>query len=786
MPIESRSAPGLPPPSYTSTFARAAVLAAGVLAFLVATSLQAQVTAEDYARAEAFLGWNAVDLVAGDQVSPVWLEDDRFWFRNRLHEGAREFILVDPEEGTREPAFDHARLARALSGAMGEEFEAARLPFDSFRFVDDETAIRFDVAESGRWRCDIVEYRCAGPEAVPPARPGELASPDGRWVAFIRDHDLWIRSTETAREKQVSHDGDEHYGYGTFTERRDLITRIRTGRVMPPVVAWSPDSRRILTHRLDERHVRSHDLWETRRFGPVRHTYRYALSVDATIPRFQLHVFDLESGHQVPFETGMQDMTELPMWDGDWPDVAWTPSGDEVVFVRGHRGFQRYDVLVADARTGRVRSLFTETTDTFLRLLPWHVTEGGRDLIWVSERDGWAHLYRFDLASGSLRNRITAGTGNVLDIVRVDEEGDWIYFTAVGMENDRDPYFRHLYRARLDGSETELLTSENADHQVNMSPSGRFVVTTHSRRDAAPVTVVRSADGTVVQTVEEADVSRLLAAGWRWPVPFTAKGRDGETDVYGLLYFPPEMEEGATYPVVDYTYPGPQVGPIGFRNFTHSPRGNPHALAELGFIVFTVDAMGTPHRSKGFQEAWFGNMGDHGLPDHIAALRELAEVYPQIDLDRVGIFGHSGGGFASTGALLQYPDFFRVAVSTAGNHDNRAYGYHWAERWQGLYERRPDGSDNYENQSNPDLAHRLEGRLLLMYGTLDDRVHPNANLLLIDELIRHNKDFDLVVLPNRNHGFSNEPYVIRRTWDYFVTHLMGEKPPTRYEIREPN
>ncbi|NNF25854.1 MAG: prolyl oligopeptidase family serine peptidase, partial [Gemmatimonadetes bacterium] len=404
------------------------------------------------------------------------------------------------------------------------------------------------------------------------------------------------------------------------------------------------------------------------------------------------------------------------------------------------------------------------------------------DVVWFSERDGWGHLYRIDGESGAVRNRITEGPWLVMSILRVDETAGWVYFTAMGREPDRDPYLAHAYRAALDGSRIDLLTPEEADHNVRVSPDGTYLVDTYSRLDLPPVTVVRDRSGQVLQTVEEADVGPLRQAGWPLPTRFSVKGRDGVTDVHGVLFFPSHFDSTQAYPVVDYVYPGPQTGPIGSRSFTVNPRGNAQALAELGFVVFLVDAFGTPGRSKSFHDRYYGNMGDNGIPDHIAALRQLATLHPQMDLDRVGIFGHSGGGFASTGAILRYPDFFKVAVSSAGNHDNRSYDYTWGEKYKGQLVRNEDGSDNFDTQANHLLAGNLEGKLLLMYGTLDDNVHPNATLLVIDELIKANKDFDLIVLPNRNHGYAGEDYVVRRTWDYFVEHLRGEEPPDQFQL----
>jgi dipeptidyl aminopeptidase/acylaminoacyl peptidase len=366
----------------------------------------------------------------------------------------------------------------------------------------------------------------------------------------------------------------------------------------------------------------------------------------------------------------------------------------------------------------------------------------------------------------------------------VDETLGWAYFTGIGREPDLDPYYRQLYRVHLDGTGLTRLTPENADHNLTSTPSGRFILDVYSRRDVAPQAVIRAPDGRVVQTVEQGEISRLLAIGWKAPMPFKAKGRDGVTDVYGYLYFPTTFDTNAKYPVVDYIYPGPQIGAVATRSFSVGAPGNGHALAELGFIVFTVDAFGSPLRSKAFHDAYYGNMTDNGIPDHISALKELAGPYPQMDLDRVGIFGHSGGGFSSTDAMLRYPDFFKVAVSGAGNHDQRGYHFPWGEKYHGLLEKKA-GGDNYDSQANQNLAANLKGKLLLTYGTLDDNVHPNMTLLVIDALIKANKTFDVFVYPNRNHSYAGEPYVIRRTWDYLVKNLRGEEPPADFLIRPP-
>ncbi|TFG88809.1 MAG: S9 family peptidase, partial [Gemmatimonadales bacterium] len=344
--------------------------------------------------------------------------------------------------------------------------------------------------------------------------------------------------------------------------------------------------------------------------------------------------------------------------------------------------------------------------------------------------------------------------------------------------------FRRLYSVRMDGSRLQLLTPEDADHDVTLAPDGRYFVDSYSRPDVPPVAVLRDAAGRALLTLQTADISRLLATSWRPPMPFTVKARDGRTDLYGLLYRPTSFDSTLRYPIVNHIYPGPQTGSVGSRSFS-AARGDNQALAELGFVVVQLDAMGTPMRSHSFMTAYYGNMGDNGLPDQVTGMQQLSRRYPWIDIDRAGIWGHSGGGYAAADAILRYPDFFKVAVSEAGNHDNREYEDDWGEKFQGLLETRPDSTTNYDNQANQLLAANLKGKLLLAHGTADDNVPPYNTLLLVDALIRANKDFDLLLLPNRRHGFGNEPYMIRRRWDYFVRNLLGAEPPAGYELRPP-
>jgi dipeptidyl-peptidase 4 len=741
--------------------------------------------ASRYARAERFLAWNVNPLVLGADVRPEWLDGDRFWYRNTIAEG-HEFVLVDPARGTRERAFDHERLARALTEATGTEQDPFALPLRVLRPLDDGRGLGFEL-DRRRWECDVVEYRCERPATPIEQVANAVLSPDGRLAVLRRDHDLWVRDMATGQERQLTNDGVERYGYATDNEGWRRSER--------PAVRWSPDSRRVATYRLDERGVGEMHLWEMAEGRPVLHSWPYALPGDTVVPLYERIIIDVAEGTVVRLQSPRDHQRTSSccgMMRGDaWGDAEWSEDGRWHAFTSVSRDYNTVILRLADAGTGAVRDLLTETLEPFFegsaagRGGPnWRVLHARNEILWASPRDGWSHLYLYDLATGQQARRLTAGDWNVIDVMHVDEADGWVYFTGAGREVGRDPYFRHLYRVPLaGGAEPTLLTPEDADHVITMAPSGRFFVASHSAVDAPPVTRVRRADGGPALTIEEADIARLEATGWPAPIPFTALARDGATEIHGIMFRPSDFDPSRRYPIINHIYPGPQVGSIGPRTFQASRRGNAQALAELGFIVVQVDALGTPMRSKALHTFYYGDLADNGLPDQIAAMRQLADRHPWIDLSRVGMYGHSGGGFATAAAMLRHPEFFHVGVASAGNLDNRGYTYYWGEKWQGPLEVLPDGTDTYTNQALHLLAENLQGRLLLAYGTMDTNVHPNMTLLLVNELIRHNKDFDLVVMPNRGHGFANEPFFIRKTWDHFVRHLLDLEPPREYSLR---
>jgi len=758
--------------------------AAVVAVLLLAASASAQtraLTADDYARAEKFMGYNTNPLVLHAVAQPTWLPDERFWYRTATENGT-EFFLVDATRGTRAPAFDQMKIAAALSAAAGTNYTAYRLPFMQFDFADNGQAIAFN-AGGRRWTCDLAGSKCAGTERK--MDPPSVLSPDGKRAAFIRNDNLWVRDTASGKETQLTKDGVKDFGYAT-----DNAGWIRSDR---PILLWSPDSKKIATFQQDERGTGDTYLVSTNVGHPKLDAWKSPLPGDDRIFMIERVVIDVDRSRvirlQMPADPHRSSICDDVECDGPFADVEWSADGTQLAFLSTSRDHKDEHLRVADAATGKVRDVLEEKVATYYEsgndAANWRVLPASNEVIWFSERDNWGQLYLYDLQTGRLKNQITTGEGNVTQLVKVDEKNRLLYFRGVGKEKGRDPYFVHYYRIGFDGKSLTLLTPEDSMHSVTPSQSGRFFVDSYSTPEVASSAVLRDSDGKVVMPLERADISRLVATGWKPPVPFTVKARDGVTDLYGLMYRPTNFDAAGKYAIVNHIYPGPQTGSVGSRSFL-AARQDAQALAELGFIVVEIDGMGTPWRSKKFHDAYFGDMGDNTLPDQVSGMKQLAQRYSWIDIDRAGIYGHSGGGYAAAGGMFHYPDFFKVGISEAGNHDNRNYEDDWAEKWQGLLEKRPDGTTNYDSQANQNFAKNLKGKLLLAHGTMDTNVPPSNTLLVVNELIKANKDFDLLMLPNRGHGFGNEPYMVRRRWDYFVRNLLGAEPPQGYELHPPN
>jgi len=801
-----------------------------------------QLSVADYARAERFIDPNFSKLIFKVGVEPNWIEEsDRFWYKIDTRDG-KVFVLVDPARSKRAPAFDHARLAAALSTARaelaaeeaakekpepeeGEEqpkpsppqptaVDPAKLPFDTLEFSEDGDAIVFAVGDRG-WTCGIVRYECSSEPGTPDASH-ELKSPDEKWALFTNENDLWVRPLgegvpepasgegeegDEADEKEtddgrirLTDDGEPYYDYSAEPEgRTTAILEQRMGIKKPPSALWSPNSKKVLTARLDQREVGEFHLVQgvpTEGHRPVHYSYRMAIPGDENVPLAEMVIIDVPSGNRTAVD--FEPLNAIYATPFAFKEVWWSEDGDRVYFVSHDRGDRRLRLVEADPATGSARVVIEERGATHLDLNVDMVSmfaigpnvrllNTRNEVIWFSQRDGWGHLYLYDLVDGALKNRITGGSWVVRDIVHVDEEAGTITFTAGGREEGRDPYLRQLYSVNLDGSGLRLLSSENSDHFVVASSSGSYLVDNYSTIDTVPMAVVRAADGSVVLELEEADFESLLATGWQWPERFRVKADDGVTDLYGVLFKPIGFDPEKSYPVLDDIYPGPQVSRVPKSYFPFAwGVGNAQAHAELGFVVFMVDGRGTSLRSKAFHDYSYRQMQQAGtLEDHIAAMRQVAVDHPYMDLDRVGIYGWSGGGFASVRAMLAHSDFYKVAVSGAGNHDQRSYVADWGEKYHGL----PADTD-YEAQANESLAANLEGKLLLVMPELDDNVHPTQTVQLIDALIKANRDFDLIFLPGEHHGpVATNNYFMRRRWDYFVRHLLDAEPPPNYVIK---
>ena len=622
----------------------------------------------------------------------------------------------------------------------------------------------------------------------------EIVSPNKKKSIYIKNYNLWIRDLKTKKTKQLTFNGYEDYGYAT-----NNAGWIKNDR---PVLKWSNDSKTITTFRQDSRKVGEMYLTTTNVGHPNLQKWKYALPGDENIFEIERIFINVESGKISKFKMGrdFQRSTttdHIAGWDGTLLDANFSNDGKKLAFISSSRDHKEAHLQIADVKTGNIESVYKEVSKTYFESgvsgENWRVFFNSNEFLWYSEKDNWGHLYLYDLSNGNLKNRITSGEWLVRDVLHVDESTREIFFTGGGKEKG-NPYHVYLYKVNFDGSGLVCLTPEKGTHRINASDDWKYFTTTFSTTENSPVTLLKNRNGETLKEINRVDISELLENNWQQPIEFSVKARDNETDVYGLLYLPSFYNENHNYPVLNYIYPGPQSGSIGNYGFSVARRDF-QALAELGFIVIGVDAMGTPGRSKSFHDAYYGNMGDNGLPDNIKAIKDLSKIYKGMDTERVGIWGHSGGGFASTRAILEYPEFYDVAVSSSGNHDNRNYEADWGEKWQGLLEYTDENIDdgdtnydfkqtNYDNQANQLLAKNLKGKLMLAHGNLDDNVPPYSTLLVVDALIKENKDFDLIIFPNKRHGYGDmNNYFTRKKWDYFVKHLKGIEPPKEFEMK---
>jgi dipeptidyl aminopeptidase/acylaminoacyl peptidase len=744
------------------------ILAATLLALLPPPAA-AQGTQADYDRASR-LRESSQGKVFKSRIEPHWFaENSRFWYRNDLAGGQREFIQVDVAAGKREPAFDHARLASVLAEKLGKEVAATKLPIDGIDFLDDGKAIRFP-AEGKFWKFTLADAALSETERfeLPRARPRNQPqqfrrgrrggagrserSPDGKWSVIAREHNLILKQNEGGQEFPLTTDGAGDHPYEAS-------------------VWWAPDSSRFVA--MKTRPAEKHPIYLIEssprdQLQPKLHTLDYLKPGDR-IEQSKPHLFLVESKRHIP----IKDELFANPWSLD--RIRWSPDSRRFTFLYNQRGHQVLRLLAVAGDTGEAGTLIDEHSPTFIDYSSKqyiYPAERTHEIIWASERDGWNHLYLYDARTGQVKNQITKGPWLVRGVDRVDEQSRQIWFRAGGIYPEQDPYYIHFCRINWDGSGLVILTAGNGTHEVEYSPDRRFILDSWSRVDQPPVTELRKVeDGSLVCKLEEADWSPLVASGWKAPERFVAKGRDGATDIFGVIFRPANFDAAKKYPVIEQIYAGPQGAFVPKRFASYY---GPQVMAELGFIVVQIDGMGTNWRSKAFHDVCWQNLGDSGFPDRIAWLKTAAQQYPCMDLSRVGIYGGSAGGQSSTRAMLAHGDFYKAAVSDCGCHDNRMDKVWWNEQWMGW----PIGP-HYSDQSNVTQAYKLEGKLMLIVGELDRNVDPASTMQVVSALVRANKDFDLLIVPGAGHGAASSPYGQRRQRDFFVRHLLGVEPRSK-------
>ncbi len=785
-------------------------------------------------------------------ITPHWFQNDTwFWYRNDLRGGAKEFILVDAEKGTRKPAFDHAKLAAALSKAAGEEFKADRLPFSDIEFIDEGKAIKFDAATK-TWKCNLTSYECsavtdnaekrtpeatmnapssstgapaelqlasedpsdedvsgfaetdASPFAEEQVQPqqdqqqgrgqgqgrgagrgrgggfgrgqssrGPIESPDHKWTALVKDFNVFVRAAEGGQEFQLSQDGVTNNSYGRL--------------------AWAPDSQAVVAWRIEPGDHGLVYLVQSSPPGGGRAVLRESEYEQAgdRLDTYELNVFDIAQRKQIKPEVERIDYRS--------PNLRWNKDGYHFTYEKEDRGHQRFRVIEVDTHTGALRNLIDEKTQTFIWTEHTDAFRGqlrlttylgkSDEIIYESEQSGWRHLYLVDAKTGKM-SPITKGEWVVRGVDSIDEDQRQIWFQASGIYPSQDPYFVHYARVNFDGTGLVFLTDGDGDHSIAYSPDRKYLIDTWSRVDTPPVNELRRAsDGKLVCKLEQADISELKESGWVPLEPFVAKGRDGKTDIYGVIERPPNLDPSRKYPILEDIYAGPQGTPATMvpKSFVGGARHSNYTA--LGFIVVKIDGMGMPNRSKAFHDVCWHNLKDAGFPDRIAWMKAAAAKYPYMDITRVGIYGTSAGGQNAAGAVLFYPDFYKVAVANSGCHDNRLDKRSWNEQWMGHLD--PDkiwskDADNWYSQcSNIDNADKLGGKLFLIVGELDSNVPPESTLRFVDALIKARKDFEMLVVPGANHG-AGSPITGRRTQDFLARHLLRTEPADRDTSPAPN
>lgn len=816
-----------------------AFIAAIAICFSVNAQTPTTVTKANYQLAARFSPKKLDKMVFSLNVDPHWLkQSDRFWYTYETSNG-KKWYIVDPVKGEKQLMFDNAKLASKLTQIVKDPMDAQHLNIDSLRFVKDENWIQFEVKSTEEIekkdstvkkgtppvkekKVYYFEYNLNTGELVqlsdfkkPKRKPNWASvSPDGQTILFAKNHNLyWMdkanyekalqkEDDSTIVENKVTSDGVEWFGWG-FSQNETNVDKEKNKNKRKSVIAyWSPDSKHFAINRTDQRNVK--EMWVINSIAdprPTLETYKYEMPGEKEQPIDYIYLFDNTASTKTWKELPIKQFKDqnVNIWsapnkantrDDDFRPLLWLGTNDKFYFSRTSRDLKRIDLCTVDINNNEVKPLINETLNTYVEVRRPGIVNNGNEIIQWSERDGWAHFYLYD-GAGKLKNQITSGDFHCEDIVGIDEKKRVLYFTANGRElinsidkkgekageEKEDPYYVHLYRINFDGTGMTLLNAGDFDHASSMNDNKSFFIDNYSRVNTAPKSTLYSSDGRKVMDLETADLSSLFAAGYKFPEVFKVKADDGITDLYGVMYKPFNFDPTKKYPIIQYVYPGPQTEAVN-KSFSRS-MDRIDRLAQLGFIVVTVgNRGGNPARSKWYHNYGYGNLRDYGLADKKATIEQLADRYSFIDIERVGIHGHSGGGFMSTAAMLVYPDLYKVAVSSSGNHDNSIYNRWWSEKHHGVKESITEKGDTtflYAIEKNPDLAKNLKGHLMLTTGDIDNNVHPANTIRMANALIKANKRFDFVLLPGQRHAYGDmQEYFFWTLADYYSKWLLGD------------
>ncbi|MER3470620.1 MAG: S9 family peptidase [Chitinophagaceae bacterium] len=808
---------------------RKLLLSAGAFLLFAIAHAQTPATKANYQAASRYSPKKLEKLVFTTQVDPHWLKkSDRFWYVYETPNG-KKWYIVDPAKAEKRVLFDNEKLAAQLTSIVKDPMDAQHLNIDSMRFVRDENWIQFEVKSTE----DSTISDTTAKKGTPPKTEkkkyyfeyninnGQLVqlsdfkkqkrkpswasvSPDGQTIIFSHNYNMyWMdkanyekallnEEDSTIVEHQLTKDGVEYFSYGNENflsggNETNVDKEKNKNKRKPAFVYWSPDSKHFAFVRTDSRNVK--DLWVINSIAeprPTLETYKYWMPGEKEAPIEYVLLFDMNSKTFKDLDIKQFKDQDIGVWtapvlqssrDDDFRPTVWLGNNNQFYFTRTSRDLKRIDLCSVDINNNAVKTIIPERLNTYVEVRRPGIVNDGKEIIEWSERDGWAHFYLYD-GNGNLKNQITSGSFHCEDIVGIDEKKRVLYFIANGKEANEDPYYLHLYRVNFDGTGLRLLNPGEFEHGSSMNDNKGYFVDNFSRVNTIPKSVLYNSEGRKIMDLETADFSSLFAAGYKFPQVFKVKADDGITDLYGVMYKPFNFDSTKKYPVIEYVYPGPQTEAVNKawnRGMDRTDR-----LAQLGFVVVTVgNRGGNPSRSKWYHNYGYGNLRDYGLTDKKAAAEQLADRYSFIDIDRVGIYGHSGGGFMSTAAMLVYPDFFKVAVSSSGNHDNSIYNRWWSEKHHGVKEsigEKGDTSFVYNIEKNPELAKNLKGHLLLTTGDIDNNVHPANTIRMANALIKANKRFDLLLLPGQRHGYADmQEYFFWRMADYFSEYLLGDR-----------